>query len=624
MNRALDFLADPPQITVADLLEILPIWLILTTLAVLWVPAEAAWARRHKGLDEPRVKTRKTRNPAWEIRRAHRDTSTQTKHCWPVPGGKIVAEFIKIIGGSGTGKTKRILLYIIAYQLRQAQKSLFIVDPKGEIFELLIRLLGKWSQQPLVYLISCLPQHRDEHINPINPMLTEETAQSFLKESIPGEDTTQDTYFDNASQRLGYLVRQAQIRENGGTDVVKVYEVMKDPRELDRLTEKCPDLLGGEWRGSSEPRGPHESNRSTFVAYWSGMELPRIRRIFDTGGEWDFGPKWNERTVTFLCMRPKDAKQAPGLIRATVEFLIGGASEAYEQGGPGVSAMLEEAGTFAPSGQLEIWINLFRDLGVNAAMVMQSPHQIMAKIGRDRAEAMFSSIDATIAGPTSSVADAIRLEEAAGTESVRPPRDYMPLIGWVLYALLMIPGMLISAFLDYRKPPHNSSSNRSASRETVQAHRYPRDYALVNQDDPAKLADEPVRRMWGELCLWLSGKFIMRDGKYLVISKGRKPYLVDARNAYFPGYANQLRKSGGRPAIRWGERAKRPPKPPTAEFRSEPPSLGPEPQPRFTFMGDKGDIAASGEEGEHQGKECMICGATNPLTAAYCTCGTSL
>ena len=531
-----------------------------------------------------------------------------------------------------------------------------MIDPKGEIFDLVIPLLGKWSGQPLVYLVSCLERHRDEHINPINPMVDAAAAMSFFRSSVRGEDESQeDSYFDNAGSRMGYQLRTCQIRKYGGTDATRVYDAMNDPRELDRLAEEYPGILT-EWRGSQETRGPHESNRSTFVTAWSGMELHHIRRIFDTRGSWQAGPKWDERTACFLAVSPTEAEQAPGLIRAVVQYAVTAASNAYERGGPKVTAIFEEAGTFSPSKQLEIWINLYRGKGLNAAVITQSRAQFLHNLGEHRTEAMLTSISGTIYGPTSSVRDSEMIEAAAGKTRIRPPRHYVPLIGWALYAVLAIPALILSAFLDYKQKPRSSDNDKSTQTDLIQVSRYPAEVVRRMQDDPARMVNQPIRKFVRKLRLWISGEHIMRDGMYLVVQEGATPFVLDSTDAYYPGYADKLRKSDGRPRIRFGQRAQPPGELPGGLEKELPPrdqpgDLGPEPKPAeppghdgprissapaartksepqrgFSRRGEAEGNPDAGEDRDEGSltKWCAVCGVSNPPTATVCDCGTAI
>ena len=637
--------AEPSEIDVIGMLDALPVWALAAVLVVVWVLAERTWARSHTKLDGPHIRIKKAKGAkahARKIRKAYRTKDDPRQHYWSLPGVDIVSEHLLISGGTRTGKTKRLLLYLLVFRLRQSLRSLFVIDPKGEIFDLVIPLLGKWSGQPLVYLVSCLERHRDEHINPINPMVDAAAAMSFFRSSVRGEDESQeDSYFDNAGSRMGYQLRTCQIRKYGGTDATRVYDAMNDPRELDRLAEEYPGILT-EWRGSQETRGPHESNRSTFVTAWSGMELHHIRRIFDTRGSWQAGPKWDERTACFLAVSPTEAEQAPGLIRAVVQYAVTGASNAYERGGPKVTAIFEEAGTFSPSKQMEIWINLYRGKGLNAAVITQSRAQFLHNLGEFRTEAMLTSISGTIYGPTSSVRDSEMIEAAAGKTRIRPPRHYVPLIGWALYALLAVPGLILSAFLDYEQKPR--SNDKGSQTDLILVSRYPAEVVRRMQDDPAKIVNQPVRKFVRKLRLWITGEHIMRDGMYLVVQEGATPFVLDSTSAYFPGYADKLRRSDGKPRIRFGPRAQPPgelPGGPEKELltRDQPgdpgPRLKPAEPPGYDGPWFERAPAASdprrgepdsGEDRDEESfkKRCAICGAPNPPTATLCTCGTDI
>lgn len=530
----------PPEIGVVDWLAGLSWPALVALVLALWVPAEILWARFHRSVDAPRIKTRRVRNPAKALRAAKQ--SRHRDHVFELPGARIVANFLLIQGGSGTGKTKRLLLYLVAHILRSGKRSLFAIDPKGELYGRTWPLLGLWSNRPVVYLISSLKKHRDDRVHKINPMMDDERAAAFVGVSVVGDEPDSGSYFDNASVRMADQARRAQIAEKGGTDATRVYDAMGNPRELDRLATKYPRVLS-EWRGSGQARGPHESNRSTFVTEWQGMELSRIRRMFDTGGRWDSGPKWDERTACYLCITPNDAKRAPGIVRALVEDLVDGASSSSDAGGPNATAILEEAGTFAPSGQLEIWVNLFRSAGLVAAIVVQSPHQLRARLGHERTESMFSSIDARVAGPTGSVSDAQDLEHRAGKVRIVPPRPYSPIIVHLLAAIAGLIGDVLESLFSGGQPAERTPEPRQ-DREKIEVPRYRERYITRIEDDPGRMVGQPFRRTLRRLKMWLTRDHVMADGVYLVLAAGSVPYLLDARRVYFPSYAAKLRPKG--------------------------------------------------------------------------------
>ncbi len=624
MNRIKDYIFDPPSLRLSDITDTMPLWVIVALAIVALVALDLWRLRHHKPLDGPHIRTRRAKFAASHARsirlarwvkpsRGHQD------HTWPLPGATIVSEHLLITGGTGTGKTKRMLLYLIAHRLRQAERSLIVVDPKGEIFGATWDLLGKWSKQPLAYLVSCLPQHSDDHITPINPMLTDETARSFLRASIPGEEDAETSYWDNGAQAMAYKVRAAQILEYGGTDAAMMYDALQDPREMDRLTEKYPEILLGEWGGSQNYRGPHDSNRKTVVAHWGGMELHHIRRILDTGGLWDSGPTWVERTALYLCVSTTEAEAAPNLVRAVVQYLVSEASDGHERGGPKITAIFEEAGTFSPSKQLEIWINLYRGKGLNAAIIAQSRNQFIANIGPYKTESMMTSISGSIYGPTDGVRDAELAEAAAGRVTIPTPKPYESLTLALIVWILSFPLLILSALMDYGPRPKTSGGqNIRGPRELVAAPRYPASYVRRLQDDPAKMRDEPIRRTMRRVKLWLTRDQIMRDGVYLVVSAGKEPYLIDATSAYYPGYRDKLRDFKKRPSIRFGSRAR-------AGAGDEIPR-GRTPELKSGERDDAPTLRPSEAPGEPRAEsdpvKWCVCGLEHPPHATVCDCGT--
>lgn len=377
----------------------------LTAAAVLaaWVSTEVLWRWTHQDdHDRPRVGERVVRKARRAIERARNDQNAGYQNYWPLPGRiKVAAEFLYVVGGSGTGKTLRILLYLIAYRLVQARRSMWIIDPKGEIYGWTRRLLGFLSGHPAVHLISTLEGHKNRRISPVNPMLHPEERLGFFRTSIPGTDGTKDSFFDNEAQRQAYRVAESQIIEWGGTDLWLVYRALDSPEELDRLAAEHAGVRSV-WRGSDAQKGTHHDARATALAALFALDVPRIARIFKTPGPktgvWETSPTFKERTVGYLCVSAFDADSAPGLVRATVDHLMRRAAGAEEKGGPKVDAILEEAGTFGPLEQLNFYVNLLRGAGVNIVVVLQSVEQLWARLGRDYAGSALSAGGASWSG----------------------------------------------------------------------------------------------------------------------------------------------------------------------------------------------------------------------------------
>lgn len=214
-------------------------------------------------------------------------------------------------------------------------------------------------------------------------------------------------------------------------------------------------------------------------------------------------------------------------------------------------------GKCSPSKQLEIWINLYRGKGLNAAIIAQSRSQFIANIGPYKTESMMTSISGSIYGPTDGVRDAELAEAAAGLVTIPTPKPYQSLTLALIVLILSLPFLILSALMDYGPRPKTSTGqNIHRSRGLVAAPRYPASYMRRLQDDPARMRDEPIRRTMRRIKLWLTRDQIMRDGVYLVVSAHKEPYLIDATSAYYPGYRHKLRDFNKCPSIRFGSRAR--------------------------------------------------------------------
>jgi hypothetical protein len=509
-------------------------------LLVAYLSAEILWRGTHKDPDRPHLRMRVARRSHGAIRRARRDQKAGHQNYFPLPGGlKVAAEFLFVIGGSGTGKTLRILLYLVAYRLVQAQRSLWMIDPKGELYRWTRPLLGFLSGHPIVHVISTLPKHRDGLVSPINPMMDSGERIAYLKTAIPGTDGTGDSFFDNEAQRQAYRVAEAQIAERGGTDLYFVYRALDDPKELDRLAAKHPGVRSV-WRGSGVSKGTHHDARATALAVLFALDQPRIARIFRTRGEetgvWETSPTYEERTVGYLCVSAADAKLAPGLIRATTDHVMHRAAQANEKGGPKVDAILEEAGTFGPLEELNTYVNLLRGYGVNIVVVLQAVEQLWARLGQDYADSALSAGGCFVFGRMSSPRSGRWIEDLAGTTRVRKPRSYTPLSAILLGGIMEMVQHALPGGTD--TPP----SRRPAGGDARQlAARWPAHCTYGFTLDP-DLKEGWGARQWARVRLWWSRRWVMRVGQYLVLAHGEDPFLLDTRRRkqLFPLYARRV------------------------------------------------------------------------------------
>ncbi len=532
-------------------------------LLVAWASAELLWRSIHRDPHErPHVGTRRVRGSRRAIERAARkDKKAGHQNYWPLPGRlKAAAEFLYIVGGSGTGKTLRILLYLIAYRLIQGRRSVWMIDPKGELYGWTKRLLGILSGYPAVHLISTLEKHKKRPISPVNPMIDPEERLGFLRTAVPGTDGSKDTFFDSEAQRLSYRTAEAQITERGGTDLWLVYRALDDPEELDRLAAAHPRMRSV-WRGSDAQKGTHHDARATALAALFALDVPRISRIFRTNGlateVWETSPDFAERTVGYLCVSAFDADSAPGLIRATVDHLMRRAAGATERGGPKVDAILEEAGTFGPLEQLNFYINLLRGAGVNIVVVLQSIEQLWARLGRNYANSALSAGGCFVFGRMSSPESARWVEELAGTTRVARPREYTPIWLGVLEAILDDLSSMLSGGM---------GDDGGTGPKTSRSHGTDRDESLVVPRFPARCLygfdlDPDLQEGWWEkqrsrIKLWWGRRWVMRVGQYLVLAHGKDPFVLDTRRhrQIFPHYGPQnfrrflKNKNGGK----WG------------------------------------------------------------------------
>lgn len=332
------------------------------------------------------------------------------------------AEFGILIGGTGSGKTMRVVIPYVAWLILRRRSSVLVTDPKAEILEALWPLLGKVGGRPQVYLLSTLRKHSNRDVGVVNPIRDRGTRMRFFDTILPDPVGADPSWNQRGrAMLLGTADTLDKVFADSGeeVDLPKIYEVLKDPMKLDALAKFDP-AFRGLWAG--QENRTHESVRTTALAPLGGLEDERIRRLFDSAraatGKESAGPSFLKRALVWLCLESDDIQRMGPLASATVDYLRHRAMHRAE-GAPEVELVIEEAGTCFPNHKLDQFVNYGRGSGVRAFLVYQDYNQIRSILGDYRAESVLGAMDLQIYGPTRSVSTAKILEEISGTIHVK-------------------------------------------------------------------------------------------------------------------------------------------------------------------------------------------------------------
>lgn len=342
-------------------------------------------------------------------------------HRYGLLGKRYAGEFAIIIGGTGSGKTLRLVLVYLARLLAERRVSLIVTDPKGNMFYRLRKLLGKKAGFPPVYLLSTLAKHSASEVAVINPFRERETRMECIDTLLPDPPSGDPIWAQNGRDMLiilGDTIEEALEGTGMEVDLPKVYECLKDPAKLDALAEDYP-ALRSVWAGQDNKT--HESIRKNALAPLGGLENPRIRRLFDSSraasAEESAGPPFESRAIVWLCIGPEDLKRMGPLAAVSTDYLTTRASRRPE-GSPDVELAIEEAGICFPGHKLDDTVNYARESKVRMLLVYQDYNQLQSALGEHKAGSVVGAMEVQIYGPTRSVATAKLVQELSGTELV--------------------------------------------------------------------------------------------------------------------------------------------------------------------------------------------------------------
>lgn len=346
----------------------------------------------------------------------------QRQHRFGILGRLYAAEFGILIGGTGSGKTMRVVIPYVAWLILRRQSSVLVTDPKAEILKFLWPLMGIVGGRPPVHLLSTLRKHSNRDVGVVNPIRDRESRMRFIDTILPDPVGADPSWNQRArAMLLSVADTLDKALEGSGkeVDLPKVYEVLKDPRKLDDLAEFDPTFRGV-WAG--QDNRTHESVRTTALAPLGGLEDERIRRLFESTRaatiEESAGPSFRKREFVWLCMEGDDIQRMGPLASATVDYLRDRAMHRDEEA-PEVELVVEEAGTCFPNHKLDQFVNYGRGRGVRALLVYQDYNQLQSALGERRAESVVGAMELQIYGPTRSVSTANLLEEISGTTHVK-------------------------------------------------------------------------------------------------------------------------------------------------------------------------------------------------------------
>lgn len=330
------------------------------------------------------------------LRRTRRffEPVVRVKQKWPTLARKIKTEMLWIFGGTGSGKSSRVLAWMLAIRLKQGEKSIGVFDPKGNMPDLLEPWLGRAGGSPRTHLVSSLDKHEDSIVGAIDVCADEATLQKFL-DFVYASQRSDEVIWQQGAQRLIRYTYTAA----GGPDLPTLYDILVDTNRLDGLTEEQPELMRSVWTPGATS-GPHPSAHFNVVNPLAALDDPLVRRMFERRRARAMNEKldWTEREAAFLCVSPEHVGSAAPLVAGLVGLWQDGA--AYRPFGPPVELYVDEAGICYPLRKFNDYIQLCREAGVNLCLAAQDIAQIRDRMGNEQADSTIGAARAVIVGPS--------------------------------------------------------------------------------------------------------------------------------------------------------------------------------------------------------------------------------
>lgn len=316
----------------------------------------------------------------WSVRMPHRRLADalRRKQRWLIMTAQHKSEMVWIVGGTGVGKSKRIIIQMIVTLLLRRKKSLLGNDPSGEILRFSWPFLARAGGYPAVHILSSDPAHPDGLCSAIDVARDQESFERFIQ---GGLDTLNmnDQSWTTGAKNLWISVWRAE----GCPDLPTTFDAM-NPARLDQLAEENPQTVGAQWRGS-DMRGGHHDTLRIALSPFTALEKENVRRLFSRGRAGDFvGPLFREREAVYLVSKDGDSS-ADGVFAALTAELQERA-RARPEGSPAVEMYVDEAGTRYPIARANDYLNTIRKYGVNALLAVQSVAQLRSKMGHDAAD----------------------------------------------------------------------------------------------------------------------------------------------------------------------------------------------------------------------------------------------
>lgn len=230
---------------------------------------------------------------------------------------------VLIVGGSGTGKTRKI----VTPNIKQAVGSYFICDPKGQLY----KVWGKYlvDKGYKIRLVDFIHPDMSDGYNPMDYLkISQDIAKlaSVITNSKESEGTRCDPYWDRMTILLlcaiiGYM-KETNSKEMTFREILRLVRLGEREDSDDKSSElrklfdshkrRHPDSWACEKFEAVDtaPYKTYDCIRSTLAAKFSALDTEELRMMMKKGG-FDFTSVAREKTAVFVTVSDTDRTMDP-------------------------------------------------------------------------------------------------------------------------------------------------------------------------------------------------------------------------------------------------------------------------------------------------------------------------
>ena len=305
------------------------------------------------------------------------------------PPGAVEAVSAVLVGESGSAKGQTHVNYMIEHQMLYSPEHLILLEVKPN-FELSDIVYAHRRPGDRIFEYSF--QAKDDLSSALALFASDEQIADVAYE-LTHDPAARDSHWNEKAAELIEAVAIAL----GASSLHEVRDVIADREALARLRASSPLVENV----ADEPK-EWGHIRSTAARALKPLAYPMARRVF-AGGRGVEQPDFSRTDGRDIVIwRPdwSSAARTYRLITAGMHATVMAGVRGGYAGGPGATAILDEAGSFMRLSRLGAYLDLARGGKLNLLYVLQSRTQLAAQLDRAEAERIWAATELKMVGPT--------------------------------------------------------------------------------------------------------------------------------------------------------------------------------------------------------------------------------